>query len=314
MSHAFPGPGLAPSARPGRAGESCAAFPVADLIGQSLQANPSPGPATAVAAPPARQRAAFIPGPPTIYDAVDGVQAVVDRLLPRTRPRRVLEAGCGSCGHVEIRPDDHLVGIDISERQLARNTTLHEKICGDLQTHALAPASFDLVVCWYVLEHLPRPQLALDRMVRSLRPGGLLVLAQPSPLSPKGLITKFTPHWFHVGVYRYVFGRRQAGRDDNPPFPTFLSWAIRPAALRNYGRAHDLTVVYDLRFEDYTQRRLRTERPIYRAAYVGLDRVLRALSGGRYDAYHSDYVLVLRKPGADLGQDAVVLNPAQHVP
>ena len=240
-------------------------------------------------------RTRFIPGPPTIYDAIDTVQVVVDQLLARSTPRRVLEAGCGSYGHLELRPDDHMVGIDISERQLARNTILQEKICGDLQTQPLPPESFNLVVCWYVLEHLQHPRMAFDRMVQSLRPGGLLVLAQPSLLSPKGLLTRFTPHWFHVWVYRNLFGRTNAGRDDNPPFPTYLRWTIRPAALRSYGKGHGLDVVHDLYFEDYTQRKLRTDKPLFRALYAVMNLVLRLLSVGQYGAYHTDYVVVMQK-------------------
>jgi len=243
-------------------------------------------------------RPRFIPGPPTVYDAIDGVQLVVDRFLERDTPRRVLEAGCGSCGHLTLRPDDYLVGIDISAKQLARNPMLHEKICGDLETHALPEESFDLVVCWYVLEHLRRPGMALDRMVRSLRPDGLLVLAQPSLLSVKGLITRCTPHWFHIWVYRHLFGRRNAGQDDQPPFQTYLRWAIRPAGLRSFGKARGLELIHELHFEDYTQRKLRSDKPLYRGLYAGLNAVLRALSAGRYDVYRTDYVVVMRKPKA----------------
>ena len=155
---------------------------------------------------------------------------------------------------------------------------LHERIRADLEVHPLPPASFDLVVCWYVLEHLPQPRRALDRMAQSLRPGGLLVLAQPSLLSLKGLVTRLTPHWFHVWVYRHVFGRVNAGLDDNPPFPTYLRRTIRPAALRKYGRSHGLDIIYELHFEDYTQRRLRTEKPVYKALYAAMSLALGVLS------------------------------------
>jgi SAM-dependent methyltransferase len=255
--------------------------------------------ASAAETPAARPRATFIPGPPSIYDAVDNVQIVVNRLLERGVRRRVLEAGCGSCGQLEIRPDDHLVGIDISEKQLERNTVLHEKIHGDLETYPLPRASFDLVVCWYVLEHLPRPRMALDQMVQALRPGGLLVLAQPSLLSPKGVVTRLTPHWFHVWVYRHVFGRPNAGRDDTPPFPTYLRRTIRPVALRNYGRSRGLDIVYELHFEDYTQRRLRTEKPVYRALYAALNGALRVFSLATYSVYRTDYVVVMQRPRAE---------------
>jgi SAM-dependent methyltransferase len=40
----------------------------------------------------------------------------------------------------------------------------------------LAPASMDLIVDSYLLAHLPRPRLALQRLVDALAPGGVLVL------------------------------------------------------------------------------------------------------------------------------------------
>ncbi len=241
-------------------------------------------------------RRTFIPGPPSIYEAIDGTQAVIDRWLPPGAPRRLLEAGCGSVGHFELRSSDHLVGIDISEKQLARNMALHERILGDLETYRLPTGAFDLVVCWYVLEHLRQPTSALERMAAALRPGGLLVLAQPSPHSPKGLLTRFTPHFFHVWVYRHLLGRKNAGRDDNPPFPTYLRWSIRASALRGFAARHGLECVHQLDFEDYNQRLVRTDRRFFRGCYTGLEGVLRTLSLGRYSVYRTDCVLVLRKP------------------
>ena len=50
---------------------------------------------------------------------------------------------------------------------------------GDLFTTELPRAHFDAIVMGDVLEHLPRPGEALDRMAELLRPGGIVWLALP---------------------------------------------------------------------------------------------------------------------------------------
>lgn len=61
------------------------------------------------------------------------------------------------------------VGVDIR-----RGAAVH--VLSDVHTLALADASFDVVLCTEVLEHLPEPQKAIDEMHRVLKPGGTLLL------------------------------------------------------------------------------------------------------------------------------------------
>ena len=49
-------------------------------------------------------------------------------------------------------------------------------LVADARALALADASFDVVLCTEVLEHIPEPQRAIDEMYRVLRPGGTLLL------------------------------------------------------------------------------------------------------------------------------------------
>jgi 2-polyprenyl-3-methyl-5-hydroxy-6-metoxy-1,4-benzoquinol methylase len=168
------------------------------------------------------------------------LQAVLDDRLRGRAGLRVLEAGCGSTSHVRLPPDATLVGIDISQKQLDRNARLAERIRGDVQAHDLGVASFDVIICWDVLEHLPYPERALERFVRALRPDGLLVLALPHALSFKGMVTKLTPHAFHVWFYRRILGQPLAGTEDRAPFPTFMRAAIAPHRLVRFAEAHGL--------------------------------------------------------------------------
>jgi SAM-dependent methyltransferase len=50
------------------------------------------------------------------------------------------------------------------------------QIIGDAQALGIRDASFDVVLCTEVLEHIPDPQRAIDEMFRVLVPGGQLLL------------------------------------------------------------------------------------------------------------------------------------------
>jgi ubiquinone/menaquinone biosynthesis C-methylase UbiE len=50
------------------------------------------------------------------------------------------------------------------------------QIIGDAQALGIADATFEVVLCTEVLEHLPEPQRAIDEMFRVLVPGGQLLL------------------------------------------------------------------------------------------------------------------------------------------
>ena len=114
------------------------------------------------------------------------LQSVIGRFFSDGRSFEVLEAGCGSSRHIELGDRARIVGIDISEEQLARNDRLDRKILGDVQTHDFAPECFDLIVCWDVLEHLPEPERALRSFARASKAGGVILLALPNVFSLKG--------------------------------------------------------------------------------------------------------------------------------
>lgn len=96
------------------------------------------------------------------------LQEFLDESLKNRQVLQILEAGCGSTSHIHFNNEFFLTGIDISEKQLARNQKLNKKILGDIQTYNFPPKSFDIIVCWYVLEHLIYPLFALTKFSESL--------------------------------------------------------------------------------------------------------------------------------------------------
>jgi SAM-dependent methyltransferase len=208
--------------------------------------------------------------------------------------------------------DAHIVGIDISAEQLERNPLLHERILGNLETYPLPRNRFDVIVCWDVLEHLRHPERALDNFLGAVSEGGIIVLAMPHVYSVKGMLTKLSPHWFHVLIYRYIFRIPTAGQPGSVPFPTYLRLAIAPENVKRFAARHGLTVAYF---------------SLYESGYFGLFRARARLTGGLWNAVRlathlltfgrlsadlTDYIIVLQKPAIGPAREpaAVSSEPA----
>jgi SAM-dependent methyltransferase len=206
----------------------------------------------------------------------------------------VLEAGCGSTSHLPLPADAHLVGIDISENQLRRDTRLHERILGDLCTHRLPRDRFDLVVCWDVLEHLPEPVGALRSMFSSVKPGGLLVVAMPNLWSLKGMATKLTPFAVHRAFYRYVIGDRRPPSEFDQ-FPTYLRMSAAPRRVLQLAVEHGFEPRYFRLYQGPVQTWMRARKRWADRAFGLIDGLSAALSARRWNANHSDCLILLQR-------------------
>jgi 2-polyprenyl-3-methyl-5-hydroxy-6-metoxy-1,4-benzoquinol methylase len=223
------------------------------------------------------------------------LQSVVDTLFQEHDNLKVLEIGCGSCSHIELPEKSYIVGIDISDKQLQRNNLLSEKILADVETYNLPESSFDLIVCWWILEHLPHPEKALENCQKALKKDGAMILAVPNVMSVKGLITKYTPHWFHVFVYRYIFGEKHAGTDDQQPFQTFLRYSLRPDSIKSFADSSNLSIERFHLYENPRQKKLRAQHWLIDTSWKFLGGITKALSFGKVDADLTDFIVVLKK-------------------
>ncbi|MCP4598421.1 class I SAM-dependent methyltransferase [Neptuniibacter sp.] len=109
------------------------------------------------------------------------LKKVLDSLGPGSS---VLDLGCGSGdpADIEISKEHTVTGVDISQAQinLARqNVPSGCFMHGDAGSVEFAAASFDAVVSFYTLEHIPRKEhgAILRRAHEWLRPGGLLLIS-----------------------------------------------------------------------------------------------------------------------------------------
>jgi len=209
----------------------------------------------------------------------------------------VYEAGGGATSFLplDIMRRAHVTVVDIDETQNLNNDYADEKILGDIQTYRFQPDSFDLVICYNVIEHLPDVQAALLRFCECLKKNGLILIGAPNPNSLSGIVTKYTPHWFHVWFYRHVRGDMDAGKPGEAPFPTFFHPLVSLANLDAFAKAHGLEVIYRREYESPRFPEMRTRKPVFGALVDLAARAMNFLLPGNTDVRHGDYHVILRK-------------------
>jgi SAM-dependent methyltransferase len=124
---------------------------------------------------------------------------------------RVLDIGCGPGATAlplaaAVGPSGHVVGIDIAEPMLdllrrrvsERGISNLTPLLADAQTHAFAPASFDLLTSRFGVMFFADPFAAFRNLGAALRPGGRLCMAVWSTIDDN-------VHWkipFEIAVAR----------------------------------------------------------------------------------------------------------------
>jgi len=80
-----------------------------------------------------------------------------------------------------------------------------ELIADDVTASALPDASFDLILCSEVIEHIADSAAALRSMHRLLRPGGRLVLSTPQRYSPLELTARVATRPGIIELVRLIY-------------------------------------------------------------------------------------------------------------
>lgn len=218
------------------------------------------------------------------------IDQYTDQYLRERKRVTLLEAGSGAHSYIRIPKDTYIVGIDVSEDQLRKNTVVDEKILGDIQEHSFEPAAFDVIICWTVLEHLQKPVKALNSFVRSTREEGIIILAVPNVFSIPGLVAKFTPHRFQVWAWRTLLGHK-----GYTPFRTYLKLSISPGAISRFASRNGLSVEYSRLYEPMDIKRFRQKYRIVNVVWRLTEQIVRVLSFGKVDVGLTEHIVVLKK-------------------
>lgn len=252
--------------------------------------------AAAVPLMPAHPQSLLDLPPGEARDSLLAVHGILGTRLP-TGKLAIYEAGGGSTSFLplDVLRRAHVTVVDIDEDQIRNNDYAQETILGDIQSWRFASGSFDLVICYNVIEHVPDVAAALSGFCESLKPGGLILIGAPNPKSLSGVVTKFSPHWFHVWFYRHVRGDKKAGQPGQAPFPTHFHPLVTLSNLEAFARAHGLDLIYRKEYESPRYPEMRARQPLFAALIDAAAVVINALLPGKGDVRHGDYHVILRK-------------------
>jgi SAM-dependent methyltransferase len=153
----------------------------------------------------------------------------------------------------------------------------------DLRVVPLAPRSFDIVHC-ALLERIANAELVLDRLVETLRPGGLLLVRTGDRDSAAGFLDRVLPRAF----------RALAARGHRPgrarPYPAVYEPVASGRGIQSYVQRRGLVI---------SQREARSQAaggPGPPGQLPWAWRLVSRLSMGRLSCAHDELCYVIRKP------------------
>ncbi len=119
---------------------------------------------------------------------------------------KVLDIGCGRGvmlrALLDLGHEAH--GVEIApEAASGADPRAQIRIAPELSKAGYAENTFDAVIMWHVLEHVPHPEQTLAEIRRILKPGGRLILAVPNFGSLQSRRT--TNDWFHLDLPRHLY-------------------------------------------------------------------------------------------------------------
>lgn len=223
------------------------------------------------------------------------MEAHIKRLATPGVQLQILEAGCGQAWPLDLSGVDYsLTGLDIDkdalEIRVNKIQDLHKGIVGDLRTADFPDASFDVIYCSFVLEHVPGAETVMHNFKQWIKPGGIIILRIPDPESVHGVITRVTPHWFHVLYYRLVLRRRNAGQPGYGPYPVHYDSVIWRSGIHGFCNKNGLVVL-----AEYGDAYIEPGRGLLKGLINVFKKITSLLSLGHFDHRHTNLMYVIQK-------------------
>lgn len=153
---------------------------------------------------------------------------------------RVLDVGCGHSA-VELAglraPGALKVGLDLVKSFCGTSDSRMHLMRADCTHVPFQDATFDLVLCGSVLEHLDDPEASLCEICRVLKPNGYLAFLTPNLWSYVSMAACLIPNAMHPWLVKGM-----TGRDEQHTFPTAFR-ANTTGRLRKLAERSGLEVV-----------------------------------------------------------------------
>jgi 2-polyprenyl-3-methyl-5-hydroxy-6-metoxy-1,4-benzoquinol methylase len=125
----------------------------------------------------------------------------IKRVLNAPKSSTVLDAGCGSGAHSirlakrgfsVLAVDSSKWVLEKAELNLQSNSLLDNiKLqCENILSLSFADGTFDYILCWGVLMHIPDIEKAISELDRVLKKGGVLVISEANMFSTQSIIER----------------------------------------------------------------------------------------------------------------------------
>jgi SAM-dependent methyltransferase len=219
-------------------------------------------------------------------DALAGYHEEIRRRLPEGG--RVLDLGCGDNRQLGVyrTPAREVWGVDVAIHPHVHHFNWFRQLGPD-GTIPFPAASFDLVACSWVLEHVAIPPMFLREVRRILRPGGWFIALTPNGQHYVTWVTRafgLLPHTITQDLVQRLYGRAH-----HDTFPTHYRLNT-PLELDAAARRAGMPLRYLVGFANPDYFRF---SPTLRRAVVLGDRVLDRLNRGSGRLY---LVATMRRP------------------
>ena len=207
----------------------------------------------------------------------------------------ILQAGCttadGDLGVSVLREAgaDIVVSLidddqPVTRAALSADESLAGCVRGDLRTVPLPQRSHDIVLCALLLQRINHAELVLDRLVATIRPGGLLLLRFSDRDSSGGFLDRVMPLAARTAVWR----KRRPGRPG--PYPAVYERLSSVRGVQAYALMREL-VIAERQALGGLAGALAEPR-----GFLAAQKLVARLSRGRLTAAHEELVYILRKP------------------
>jgi 2-polyprenyl-3-methyl-5-hydroxy-6-metoxy-1,4-benzoquinol methylase len=148
--------------------------------------------------------------------------------LPSREKSTFLDAGCGDGAHTIrlARRGYPVVALDFSEHilRIARANVTASGLAhrvkfehGSLLNLPVPDSSFDFVLCWGVLMHIPEVEKAISELARVLRPSGVLIVSEDNMWSLESVLTRIARRVLGSVGIRSLKGKDFARLTISPP-------------------------------------------------------------------------------------------------